>query len=172
MPGNNVLSADNQQGRLVQGQISDQFLAGFTDGEGCFYIGMSKRDDLPLKWQIILEFRLSQNPGGKNILEFFQNRLECGYVKPNHATDPQDKSWVLVVRNKQDLENKVIPFFNANNLFSAKMDDFKCFKKVLNFMKNGRHLSKEGFREIIELIYNCPNASRKRYSKALILSED
>lgn len=67
MLSDNVLSADNQQ--AAKKDISDEYLSGFTDGEGCFYVGFSKRIDLPLKWQVITEFHLSQNPGGKMFLK-------------------------------------------------------------------------------------------------------
>ncbi len=42
-------------------------------------MGFSKRKDLPLGWQIITEFHLSQNPGGKNILEGFSKKLKKNY---------------------------------------------------------------------------------------------
>ena len=102
MLSNNVLSADNQQ--AAEKEISNEYLSGFTDGEGCFYVGFSKRNDLPLKWQVITEFHLSQNPGGKNVLEALQQRLGCGYLKPNHAQSLRDKTWVLIVKDRKDLK--------------------------------------------------------------------
>ena len=46
MVSENFSSADNQQAN-----IADEYLAGFVDGEGCFYVGFSRRKDLPLGWQ-------------------------------------------------------------------------------------------------------------------------
>lgn len=43
MSSKNVLHADNQQASRI---ISDEYLTGFVDGEGCFYVGFSKRPDL------------------------------------------------------------------------------------------------------------------------------
>ena len=62
----NSTLADNQQ---VRKKINDDYFVGFVDGEGCFYVGFSKRNDLPIPWQIITEFHVSQNPGSKNVLE-------------------------------------------------------------------------------------------------------
>src|SRR3989338_2097749 len=98
----NVSSADNQQ--VTEINISNEYFCGFTDGEGCFYVGFSKRPDLPIKWQIITEFHLSQNPGGKIILETFRDRLGCGYLKPNHPRSNRDKTWVLIVKDRNDLK--------------------------------------------------------------------
>ena len=67
MSSKNALDADNQQ--AIENKISNEYLSGFVDGEGCFYVGFGKREDLPLKWQVITEFHLSQNPGGKMFLK-------------------------------------------------------------------------------------------------------
>ena len=44
MSSENVSGADNQQATK---KISGEYLAGFIDGEGRFYVGFSKRLDLP-----------------------------------------------------------------------------------------------------------------------------
>ncbi|MBL7150486.1 LAGLIDADG family homing endonuclease, partial [Candidatus Microgenomates bacterium] len=140
MSSDNVKGADNQQESKSHRRISSEYLAGFTDGEGCFYIGFSKRNDLPLKWQIITEFHLSQNPGGRNILREFCKRIGCGYIKLNHPGSSRDKSLVLIVKNKNDLREKLIPFFKKHPLYSGKARDFEIFERVLFFMKDKQHL--------------------------------
>ena len=166
MLGKNVLSADNQQATR---KVSNEYLAGFTDGEGCFYVGFGKRNDLPLKWQVITEFHVSQNPGGKNLLEIFRKRLDCGYLKPNHAKSLKDKSWILIVKDRDDLRKKVIPFFKKNPLYTAKQEDFIIFSKVLEIIEKGKHLQKEGLIEIVELVFSNQRLTNKRYSKEMIL---
>src|SRR3990167_4716039 len=140
-----VSGADNQQATT---KISDEYLAGFVDGEGCFYVGFGKRLDLPLKWQVITEFHLSQNPGGKNILEAFSQRLGCGYLKPNHAQSLKDKTWVLIVKDRKELKGKLIPFFEKYPLYTSKQNDLEIFIKVLALIEQGKHLAREGFQEI------------------------
>ena len=138
MSSKNVKCADNQQARKVD--VPDEYLAGFVDGEGCFYVGFSQRQDLPLKWQIITEFHLSQNPSGKNILQAFQKRLGCGYIKPNHLKNKRDKTWVLIVKNRNDLRSKLIPFFRKHYLHSQKHKDFLVFAEVIELINKGMHL--------------------------------
>src|SRR3989344_8450541 len=168
MSSDNVRSADNQQ--ATREEVSNEYFVGFTDGEGCFYVGFGKRKDLPLKWQIITEFHVSQNPGGKNVLDEFRKRLECGYLKPNHANNPKDKSWILIVKNRDDLINKVIPFFKKYPLQTSKRQDFKIFVDVLNIIKKEEHLSKDGLRRVVDLVFSNKRATNKRYSKEEILS--
>lgn len=161
----NVSSADNQQAN-----IADEYLAGFVDGEGCFYVGFSKREDLPLKWQVITEFHLSQNPGGKNLLEAFCDRVGCGYLKPNHPGSDKDKSWVLIVKDRKDLKENLIPFFDKYSLYTQKQHDFETFKKVIKIVEEGRHLNKDGLTEIVTLVFDTTRITKKRYSKEAILN--
>jgi hypothetical protein len=167
MSSKNRLGADNQQ--ATRRIISDEYLAGFTDGEGCFYIGFSKREDLPLKWQIITEFHLSQNPGGKNLLEVFCKRLQCGYIKLNHAKSLKDKSYVLIIKDRKDLREKLIPFFKKNPLRTAKQQDFVVFAKVLEVIEQNKHLQKKGFNKIVKLVFANKRSTNKRYSEKELL---
>lgn len=168
MLSDNVLGADNQQ--AAKREITDEYLAGFTDGEGCFYVGFGRREDLPLKWQIITEFHVSQNPGGKNVLEAFKYRLSCGYLKENHPKSPKDKSWVFIVKDRKHLRDQVIPFFLKNTLHTSKQLDFEIFVKVLREIEEGKHLTKEGFQNIVNLVFATKRLTNKRYSKELLLS--
>ncbi len=168
MLSENVSHADNQQ--TSRKKISDEYLAGFVDGKGCFYVGFSRRNDLPLGWQILTEFHLSQNPGRINLLEEFRKRIGCGYLKPNHAKNPKDRSWVLVIKNREDLEKKLIPFFKKHPLHSQKQQEFIIFSKVLNLIKDNKHLQKEGFHKIVRLVFSLPRLTNKRYSKKILLS--
>jgi len=169
MSSDNVQYADNQQVSR-KSRISDEYFAGFVDGEGCFYVGFSKRLDLPLKWQVITEFHLSQNPGGKNILVGFQERLGCGYIKRNHPKNPRDISWVLIVKDRKDLSDRLIPFFIKHPLHSSKANDFRVFSQVLEIISRGEHLKREGFNEIVESVFKLPKAKFKRYSKEILIN--
>jgi len=162
------MSADNQQVSNMR-SISSEYLTGFVEGEGCFYVGFSRRKDLPLGWQIITEFHLSQNPGGKNILEAFQKRLDCGYLKLNHPGSQKDKTWVLIIKNRQDLQRKLIPFFEKYRLQTTKFEDYEIFKKTLKIIENNQHLFIEGFKKIVDLVFSSKRETNKRYTKEVIL---
>ncbi len=165
--GEKSSSADNQQ---VSRNVDDDYFSGFVDGEGCFYIGFSKRDDLPMKWQILTEFHVSQNPGSKNVLNALQRRLGCGYLKPNHPKSSSDKTWILVVKDKNDLRKKVIPFFDKHPLQTTKRLDYYVFKKVVQMIEERNHLTEEGFRKIVELVFSLKRETKKRYTKEMLLA--
>jgi len=164
MPSENASGADNQQ--ATKRKITDDYLIGFVEGEGCFYIGLSKRKDLNLGWQVICEFKVSQNPKGLNILRALQKRIGCGKLRRNDSKNPKDKTWILIVRNHKDLIQKVVPFFDGRLLIKKR--EFEIFKKVLEIIKRKEHLKEKGFRKIVQLVYSFPS-SKKRYQKQSIL---
>src|SRR5690606_13881082 len=102
-------------------------------------------------------------------LEEFRKRVGCGYLKPNHAKNPRDKSWILIVKNRTDLKEKLIPFFKKHTLFTSKRNDFEIFEKVLTIIESNEHLKESGFREIVELVFSNKRITNKRYSKIDLL---
>ena len=132
-----------------------------------FYVGIVPCEQVKSGWQVIYMFKVSQNPRGKVILDYFKKRLGCGYVKPNNKSDLKDKSLAFVVRNINDLETKVLPFFRGKLLVKKK--DFEAFEKVLSLVTKGRHLEKGGLKEILDLSYNM-NSGKRKLSKEYILN--
>jgi hypothetical protein len=164
----NVTSADNQQERLIAAKLRSAYLSGFIDGEGCFYVGIVPTKFHRLGWQVICEFRVSQNPKGKAILKELKRELNCGYIKPNHPGNLRDKTWVFMVRNKNDLREKVIPFFKENPLRTGKKDDLEKFVKVLGMVENNRHFYKTGLLEIVDVAYSMNQKGPRRKSRSFI----
>ena len=150
-------------------KISNEYLAGFADGEGCFYVGIVPAKTTKFGWQIIVEFRVSQNPQGKRILEAFRERLGCGTIKPNHRLSLTDKTFVFVVRDQSELLGKVVPFFDRYPIRSDKRIQFEKFKRVLLIIRERKHLTREGFAQVVEIASEM-NTGAKRYSKERILS--
>ena len=145
------MSADNQQGSLDE-KICN-YLAGFVDGEGTFHVGIHKRNELTTGWQVYCEFHVSQNYDKVSILKDIENVLGCGYIKPNHRNSA-DKTYVLVVRNQQDLLNKVIPFFETYSFRSPKQKEFEKFAKVVKMIEEKRHLKKKGLLKIVKIAFS------------------
>lgn len=142
-------------------KVQDSYFSGFTDGEGCFYVGIVPSKNTKNGWQVITEFHVSQNPSGRIVLEQFRKRLGCGYIKPNHKASGDDKSLVLVVKDKKDLMKAVIPFFSESPLLSRKQEAFMIFKEILGLISEGKHLTDEGFTHIVNLAYSMNTTSRK-----------
>ena len=158
-----ITEQDNQQERLV----SDDYLAGFVEGEGCFYIGIVRSHETNSKWQVVYFFKVSQNPTGRLVLEELRKRLACGYIKANSRLDKSDKSLAYVVRDLPNLVSKVIPFFKGK-LLTKKAEDFEKFCYVIDLVSTRQHLSKQGMAKILDIAYTM-NTAKRRFSKQEIL---
>jgi hypothetical protein len=92
---------------------------------------------------------VSQNPERASILLFLQTHLMCGRIRRNARRGGRDKALVFVVRNRQDLLTKVIPFFEAHPLLSEKQKEFETFASIVRDMESGVHLEESGFKRLL-----------------------
>ncbi len=155
MDRENALSAANQQERL------DVYIAGFVDGEGSFHVAVNRNAGTILGWQLVPEFRCSQNAERRQVLDLMCVRFGCGRIRENHR-ESADTTLVYVVRNRDDLVTRIIPFFEAQPLLSAKRQEFETFATIVRAMARGEHLSSEGFRALRELAVSMNGGGRYR----------
>src|SRR3974377_1940989 len=105
----NATGAANQQERL------DSYIAGFVDGEGSFHVAIQKNPSTRAGWQLVPEFRVSQDVSRATVLALILARTGCGAIRENHRGS-NDHTLVFVVRRRADLLEHVIPFFERNPL--------------------------------------------------------
>ena len=153
------MSADNQQERL-----DASWIVGFTDGEGCFHISINRIPQMSLGWQVLPEFRIVQHEKDENLLHKIKNYFGFGDVRINrkdfHGTRKEFR-----VRGLENL-NKIIEFFNKNQLKTSKKKDFKIFSEVIYLMNKKEHLTKEGLDKIAKLISNMNRKPILKYLKS------
>ncbi len=108
------------------------FIAGFTDGEGSFYVSVRKRADYSTGWKFSLNFNISQND--EKVLLYCQKYLGCGTVR---QTRPG--KYVLEVSDLQHLQTYIIPFFERFQFRSIKKrQELRVFKlMVADLLSNG-----------------------------------
>ncbi len=143
----NVSSAGNQQGRPDLHLC--YYISGFVDGEGSFHIAVQRNPTSKIGWQVIPEFHVTQHANSKVVLELIQQTLSCGYIRPNHRLNPYDVTWVFVVRAREDLVGKIVPFFKRYKLKTTKQSDFEKFSLILEKMEQGLHRTIPGLKEIL-----------------------
>ena len=146
--------------------ISDDYVAGFVEGEGTFYVGIVPSKETKTGWQVIYFFKVSQNPQGRVILEAIKKRLDCGYIKANSQTDLTDKSLAFVARDLISIRDKVIPFFEGK-LFIKRIV-FEEFKKIIKIVSAKKHLTRDGMKKVLDISYNM-NTGKRRFTKEDIL---
>ena len=153
------MSADHQQERPDEGLC--QYIAGFVDGEGSFHVAVQRSRFTRVGIQVIPEFHVSQNRERAEVLELILRVLGCGYIKTNHPGNSRDQTVVLVVRNRQDLVERVMPFFERFPLRSSKQREFQTFATIVRAMEHGEHLTKKGMTQILKQAF-AMNGGRYR----------
>ncbi len=141
------MCSDNATGAVNQQERLDAYIAGYVDGEGSFHVAVQRNPWTRVGWQLVPEFHVSQNAERRQVLDLIQRRLGCGRIRENHRGSA-DTTLVFVVRNRKDLLDRVIPFFDTQPLLSTKQQDFLTFAKIVKAMERGEHLSSEGFRSL------------------------
>ena len=137
----NPPGADNQQERL-----STDWVVGFVDGEGCFFVGVNRQPSMRVGWQVLPEFRVVQHERDVALLEQLRDFFGCGQITRNHGDRKE-----LRIRGVRELRKRVVPFFKANPLRTVKRSSFDCFAEVIVLMGRGDHLTMEGLGKIREL---------------------
>ena len=112
-------------------------------------------------YQLVPEFHVSQAPERRQVLDLIRQRLGCGRIRENHRGSA-DTTLVYVVRNREDLMTRVIPFFEAQPLLSSKQKEFATFAAIVQAMARGEHRSADGFETLKRIALSMNGGGRYR----------
>lgn len=141
------------------------YITGFTDGEGCFQVSISKRNKMKLGLEIRPSFSVSQNKRSKEIIFFFEKYFHCGGVR----FDRKDQTYKFEVRSIKDLMKKIIPHFTNYPLMTNKAKDFEIFSEICRLVYDSQHLNELGLRRILELSKEINVSGNKKYKREDLL---
>jgi hypothetical protein len=148
MDSENPSGADNQQERL----LTNDWLVGFVDGEGCFSCPVYRQRSMRLGWQVQPAFVVVQGASSRDVLEEMVPFFGCGKVYLNRRHDNhREHLYRYYVSRFGDLRDVIVPFFQANPLRTAKRDNFAKFARIIELMDLRRHLELSGLIEIAEI---------------------
>ncbi len=74
---------------------------------------------------------------------------------------------MFVIRRREDLLRRVIPFFEAQPLLSPKQTEFTIFARIVRSMAQGEHLSAGGFAALLEVALAMNGGGRYRKMKSV-----
>jgi len=138
--------------------LNKQRVTGFTDAEGHFSFTMPKNKDG--SWlSPVFSFNISQGTSELDFLKSLKKFFECGNVYTKNQM-PEHSNFI--VNKKQDLADKILPFFETNKLQTIKQLSFLRWKKAFNIYYNNKPLLNE---HINELNYLLLDISHKRPKK-------
>ena len=121
----------------MRNELTPDYICGFVDGEGCFYILNTQR--------VACEFQVSRKQ--ERILEMIRDYFGCGYIKPKYDIN---NTYVYLVKGIDDLATKIVPFFREHPLL-VKRQQFERFAQVVELQRMKLHLTPEGKKRIAEI---------------------
>ena len=143
----------------------ESWIVGFTDGEGCFSISIFRNNTSKHGWQVFPEFVITQGEKSLSALELFEEYFRCGKIFVNKRYDNHSEHlYRYCVRSVEELRGRVIPFFKANRLRTAKQNDFAIFAEVVEMIAERQHLTSAGLQRIAKKIERM---NRKKKSQFL-----
>jgi hypothetical protein len=170
--GDNVTGAENQQERLIEFR---GWVIGFVDGEGCFSIGVVRqanragRKGYKTGYQLSHDFVVTQGASSVACLEELREFFGVGQVYVNRRSDNhREHLHRYSVCRRQDLLDRIIPFFRECPLRTAKRLDFEKFASCVELMAAGYHLTPAGLADIIEIAQTM-NRRKPRHELIRIL---
>ena len=141
--------------------LKPDWVVGFVDGEGCFYVGINRNRTMKTGYQVLPEFRIVQHKRDIQVLYALKKFFGCGVVRKNH-----DDRYELRIRKRSCLK-KVIEFFEKHPLKTKKNVDFKKFRRIILKMERGEHLTKDGLIEIIKIAMKMNTGNHERLRETL-----
>ncbi len=160
MDGDNPRGAENQQERPG----FEQWIVGFVDGEGCFSVSIFRNRTYRLGWQCQPAFVVVQGERSVHVLHELKTFFGCGgvYINRRHDNHKEDL-WRYDVRHPRDLSTVIIPFFEANPLRTAKLEDFIKFSAIVRMVEKGFHRNAEGLRSIAKIVETMNHRKPSRF---------
>ncbi|NQV12811.1 MAG: hypothetical protein HQ530_00715 [Parcubacteria group bacterium] len=145
---------------MVKGgdKLPGDYIAGFVDGEGCFYLTYRKetryeREGKPTYYRWLPYFAINVRKDDINILYGIKNTLKCGkiYILKKKIISQARYG----IQNIDDVYNKVMPFFKQYPLRAKKKYDFELWVEAVGIVykhkKYKRSYTKEEIKHLIDI---------------------
>nr|YP_010218686.1 LAGLIDADG endonuclease [Morchella brunnea]UBU98531.1 LAGLIDADG endonuclease [Morchella brunnea] len=107
-------------------------MAGFTSGEGCFFVSIYNSSTCKSGEAVMLKFQIAQHSRDSELMRSLITNLGCGRIELNLGRS----AVYFVVTKFKDITEKIIPFFVKYPLQGVKVKDFEDFKRVTKLMEN------------------------------------
>jgi hypothetical protein len=138
-------------------QIPDPYwAAGFTSGEGCFTINITKSSASKTGFLVNLRFQISQHSRDEELIRSFIGYLGCGRY---YSLKGSQLRVDFVVTSLSDILNKINPFFRDYPILGVKSKDFQSWSEAAELMRKKEHLNVEGLEKIRKIKASINKAS-------------
>ena len=133
--------------------VTGDYIAGLTDGEGCFYINLYVFKKYPnANPQTRIHFYIKLRQDDLPILQSVQNTLGFGHINYQQETrSNHSPCYRYEVSDRQELR-RLMQFFDHHPLISPKkMRDKQKIETILTIIDSGDHLTETGLSRIRQI---------------------
>lgn len=96
-------------------------MAGFTSGDGSFYIIIRVNKKFKVGYRTEIAFSITQHSRDFHLLGKFISFFNCGTL----TKDTRNPVYYFLVSDIREIVEKIIPFFQEYNILGVKSEDFK-----------------------------------------------
>ncbi len=141
--------------------LSDDYIVGLTDGEGCFYVETRAPNGTHKSSRVEMHFYIKLREDDRSLLLEVQKFFGCGgvYYQKEYRIN-QRNCYRFGVTAQKDLHEKIIPFFDKYSLKSQKIKNYLLFRQIAIMVKNKEHKSNRGIKIIQQLKSQMNNGAR------------
>lgn len=126
--------------------ITPEWLTGFTDAEGCFFLNIRDNRNKTGYW-VTAGFSLAQHSRDTTLFKMIQDYLGYGNVYEEGSREAVR----LRVENFKLISEQLVPLFNQYPLQSSKMKNFLDFCLACEIIKTKAHLTEDGIKTLKSL---------------------
>ena len=141
--------------------IDLNWLVGFIDGEGCFYVNITP-SKTKVGFAVQINLSIVQHIRDNSLLLNIHKFLGCGYI----VQIPEKARVNYLVAKLTDIIDIILPIFKKYPLQGTKNLNFLDFCEIVELIKNKDHLTSEGL-EKIRKIKSGMNSGRD-YEKMIL----
>ncbi len=122
--------------------LNADYIVGFTEGEGCFFVCLRKDN------RIELRFFIAQALGNIHILRELKKFFGVGSVYQKSNVKGKLPAYVFEVAKRDDIYKVIIPFFRKHRLQGYKVKSFKIFEEIAGIIKGRQDARKLSAKEL------------------------
>ena len=126
-------------------ELNPYYVTGFTDGEGCFYVGISPDSKYKTGYRVKAHFQIGLHIKDLALLEQIQLFFGVGKISKLEAESVQFRVYAI-----EDLK-VIVNHFDKYPLITNKLSDFLLFKLVVKLIEEGKHLTLDGVNKIMSI---------------------
>ena len=130
--------------------IDPNWISGFSEGEGCFYISIFESKTIKSGLQVQLSYIITQHTRDSELMKSLIRHLNCGRSQ-GPISPTEGKCVKFIVTKIAEINNNIIPFFDKYPLHGVKKLDYVDFKRAATILENKGHLTIDGLEELRQI---------------------